>query len=387
MLEFVDGNTATVRAALDAGCDFFAGYPITPATSILTECLRELPPRGGVVVQGEDEIASIGMCLAASMAGRRAMTATSGPGMSLFSETIGLAVMGEVPLVVVDVQRMGPATGGATTSADGDVQFARWGTSGGYPLPVLAPYDVRTAYLVTRHAFALAERLRTPVVVLSSKDVGMTRQTVDLDAERAGAPSPSRRVFAGPAPFVPYRVERPGDVPAFSPIGGEHRVRFTTSLHDEHGEITGDPAKIAAKLTHLERKVTEDTEGVVLAEQDLTEDAETLVVAYGVAATGAREAVDDVRAHGGRASLLTLLTLWPFPDRMVREAARGARRVVVPEHNFGQVAREVQRCAPGREIVRVRRIDGGLVTPAAVAAAIGGAAQRTLAPGAREVRS
>jgi len=149
------------------------------------------------------------MCIAASMAGRKAMTATSGPGMSLMSESIGLAVMGEVPLVIVDVQRMGPATGGATTSADGDVQFARWCAPGGYPIPVVAPTDVRTAYVVARHAFNLAERLRTPVILLSSKEVAMTRQTVDLDAERARLPSRRADSSTGDGAYVPYRVARP----------------------------------------------------------------------------------------------------------------------------------------------------------------------------------
>lgn len=369
MLEFVDGNTALLRAAIDAGCDFFAGYPITPATSILLEAVRELPPRGGVVVQGEDEIASIGMCLAAAMAGRKAMTASSGPGMSLFSETLGLAVMGEVPLVVVDVQRMGPATGGATTSADGDVQFARWCAPGGYPLPVLAPYDVRTAYVVTRHAFNLAERLRTPVIVLSSKEVALTRQDVDLDAERGRIEVATRTMFDGPGPYVPYRVGRAEDVPEFSPIGGDHVVRFTTSVHDERGEITGEPSKIRAKLTHLERKVRADVPGFVLAEEDVQEGAGTLVIAYGVAAMAAREAVESLRARGVRVSLLTLLTLAPFPDGLVRAAARGHRRIVVPEHNFGQVAREVER-AVRADVVALPRIDGGLLTPAQIAEAI-----------------
>ncbi len=370
MLEFIDGNTAVLRAAIDAGCDFFAGYPITPATSILLEAVRELPPRGGVVVQGEDEIASIGMSIAASMAGRRAMTATSGPGMSLMSESIGLAVMGEVPLVIVDVQRMGPATGGATTSADGDVQFARWCAPGGYPIPVLAPTDVRTAYVVARHAFNLAERLRTPVILLSSKEVAMTRQTVDFDAERARLPVATRRLFDGAGAYVPYRVGRPEDVPAFSAVGGAHAVRFTTSIHDERGEITNDPVKIAAKLTHLERKITEDTDGVVLADEDLQPGAATLVVAYGVAAAAAREAVDEVRAGGGRASLLTLYTLGPFPDRRLRDAARGHARIVVPEHNFGQVAREVERVVRDGVVVPVQRIDGGMIAPSAIAQAV-----------------
>ena len=370
MIEFVDGNTAVVRAALDAGCDFFAGYPITPSTSILHDLVRELPPRGGVVVQAEDEIASIGMCLAASMAGRRAMTATSGPGISLMSETIGLAIMGEVPLVIVDVQRMGPATGGATTSADGDVQFARWGTSGGYPIPVLAPVDVRTSYVLARHAFNLAERLRTPVILLSSKEIALTREDVDLDAERAEIARTSRRLWDGDGAYRPYHVERPEDVPAFSPIGGDAQVRFTTSIHDEHGQITSDPARIARKLLHLERKVQETTEGVVHTDLDALTGATVLVVAYGVAARAARAAVHEARARRARVSLLTLHTLWPVAAARIRDAAAGCRRVVVPEHNFGQYAREVDRVVRDADVVSLPRVDGGLITPSQILDAV-----------------
>ncbi|MCC7387094.1 MAG: pyruvate flavodoxin/ferredoxin oxidoreductase [Deltaproteobacteria bacterium] len=365
MLELIDGNTAVVRAAVDSGCDFFAGYPITPATSILLEAFEELVPRGGKVIQAEDEIASIGMCLAASMAGAKAMTATSGPGLSLYSETIGLAIMGEVPLVIVDAQRMGPATGGATASADGDVQFARWGTSGGYPLIVLAPTDVRTAYTLTRRAFNLAERHRVPVIVLSSKEIALTRQTVDLDVEPP-IPVIERRPHEGASPYRPYAVSSPEDVPRFSPVGGAHLVRFTTSIHDETGVITGERSKILAKLTHLERKLSETAEGVSLVDHDLVPAAEVLIVAYGVAAGAARDALERLRAQGRKVSLMVPYTLWPIPETELHRAGNGVRRVVVPEHNFGQYAREVARLLPHAELRMIHRVDGGLIQPSEI---------------------
>ncbi|MCK6545791.1 pyruvate flavodoxin/ferredoxin oxidoreductase [Myxococcota bacterium] len=365
MLEFVDGNTATVRGALHSGCSFFAGYPITPATSILLESIRELAPRGGVAVQAEDEIASISMCIAASMAGKKVLTATSGPGLSLYSESIGLAIMGEVPLVIVDTQRMGPATGAATTTADGDVMFARWGTSGGYPLIVLAPTDVRTSYVMTRHAFNLAERYRTPVIVLSSKEIALTRQTVDLDAE-SGLANVERTLAPAGEKYLPYAVARPGEVPAFAPVGGEQLVRFTTSIHDERGLITTDPAKIAKKLEHLQAKITEASPGVVSFEEDRQEGATDLVLAYGVAAMAASEAVEAARAAGRKVSLFVPYTLWPMPEARIRAAAKGVTRVIVPEHNFGQYAAEVERVLPGVKVVRVNRIDGSLVPPSAI---------------------
>ncbi len=181
MREFIDGATAIARGAMDAGCTFFAGYPISPATPILLHMIRELPKVGGVAIQAEDEIASISMCIAAAMTGARAFTATSGPGISLYSENIGLAIMGEVPLVIADVQRMGPATGGATTPAQGDVQFVRWGMSGGYPIIALAPGTVPECYSLTRRAFDLAERFRCPVFLLTDKELFQALTTVDVE--------------------------------------------------------------------------------------------------------------------------------------------------------------------------------------------------------------
>ena len=178
--EFIDGNEAIVRAALDAGCDFFAGYPITPATSILLRMTQELPKVGGIAIQGEDEIASIGFCIGASLAGKRVMTATSGPGISLYSENIGAAIMAEVPMVIVDVQRMGPATGAPTLGAFGDLQFVRWCHSGGYPIIALAPTNSADAYRLTLKAFDFADRFQTPVFLLTDKDIGLTKTTVDL---------------------------------------------------------------------------------------------------------------------------------------------------------------------------------------------------------------
>ena len=177
--EFTDGATAIVRGALAAGCDFFAGYPITPASPILMMMLRDLPARGGIGMQGEDEIASIGMCIGASMTGARAMTATAGPGISLYSENIGMAVMGEVPLVIVDVQRLGPSTGAATTTAQGDVQFVRWGTAGGFPIIALCPSTVAECYTLTMKAFDLAERFRCPVFLMADKELALTMRSVD----------------------------------------------------------------------------------------------------------------------------------------------------------------------------------------------------------------
>jgi 2-oxoglutarate ferredoxin oxidoreductase subunit alpha len=364
MMEFVEGNDAVVRAAADAGCRFFAGYPITPATSILTGMMRTLPDIGGVAVQCEDEIASIGMCIGAAMTGLKAMTATSGPGMSLYSENIGLAQMGETPLVIIDVQRQGPATGSATKGADGDILFLRYGTSGGLPLIVLSPESVRECYTLTRTAFDLAERFRTPVIVAGQKEIGLTRESVDLEEAARECPAPLERPAAGPeGPYVPHAFERPDDVAPLSPIGGPHLVRYTTSMHDERAYLTGDPEVISRMMEHLRRKIDDHEAEIALCDHNPQGGADTLLISYGVTARAAREAVAQVRDAGGRLSLLVLKTLFPVPETVLREALAGARRVVVAEMNLGQYVEVVRSLAPNAEVVSVGRMDTDLVSP------------------------
>ncbi|HEX2883543.1 MAG TPA: pyruvate flavodoxin/ferredoxin oxidoreductase [Candidatus Limnocylindria bacterium] len=357
MREFLDGNAAVVRGALAAGCTFFAGYPITPASGILMAMMRELPARGGVAIQGEDEIASIGMCIGAAMTGARAMTATSGPGISLYSENIGLAIMGEVPLVIVDVQRLGPATGGATTVGQGDVQFVRWGTSGGYPIIALAPSSVLECYTVTARAFELAERFRSPVFVLTDKELAMTLTTVEAAALEPIEVPPRHLAATG----APYRFEPASEVAPMHAYGAGDPVRFTGSTHDVAARITKDPAAIDALNRHLEAKIADHLDELVIADADLQPGAGTLVVSYGVTAGAAREAVARARAAGRAASGLVVQSLWPVPEAALREAMAGVDRVVVPELNLGQYRLEIERLAGPRQVVGVNRVDGELI--------------------------
>lgn len=294
----------------------------------------------------------------------KAMTATSGPGISLCSENVGLAIMGETPLVIVDVQRQGPATGSATQGADGDIEFLRWGTSGGLPVVVLAPESAADCYGLTVHAFNLAERLRTPVFLASQKEVGLTRERVDLEEERARSPRPLPRPFA-PAdpPYVPHAFTAPEDVAPLSPIGGPHLVRYTTSMHDQAASATGDPEVIARMMEHLEAKIAIRADEIALVEADLAPGADTLVVAYGVTARAARAAVARARAAGSAVSLLVLKTLFPVPEAALAEGLAGTRRVVVPEMNLGQYVEEVRRRAAGREVVPVTKMDTNLLSP------------------------
>lgn len=366
MYELTDGATAICRGALDAGCSFFAGYPITPASQILMTMMRELPKTGGVAIQGEDEIASIGMCIGAAMTGARALTATSGPGLSLYSESIGLAIMGEVPLVIVDVQRLGPATGGATTVAQGDVQLARWGTAGGYPLIVLAPSSIAECYALTARAFALADRFRCPVLLLTDKELNLTANTVEITPE-VSAPPPHHQ----PADGRPYCYEPPAAVPPLQTYGGEGTVRFTGSTHDERAFITKHPPTVGALNRHLAAKIEEHLDELELAVADLDPGAPVLVLSYGVTAGAMREAVARLRAAGRRVSALTLHTLWPVPERCIGQAMAGVERIVVAELNLGQYRREIERLAAGRCAVSgVHRVDGELITPAQIEEAL-----------------
>lgn len=368
MREFIDGAEAIARGAIAAGCTFFAGYPITPATPILHRLVRELPRLGGVAIEAEDEIASMGMCIGAAMTGARAMTATSGPGMSLYSENIGLAIMGEVPLVIVDVMRLGPATGGATTVGQGDVQFVRWGTAGGYPTIALSPTNPTECYTLTIRAFRLAERFRCPVFLITDREVAATMTTVDSDTLQETS-TPSIKM-AGEGPFIPYHVDRPGDVPAFSPYGGQHQVRFTGSTHDERGFLTKESEKVGWLNQHLDAKIEAHKEEIELTSADLQPGSRSLVVSYGITALSALEAVANARREGQKVSSLVLHSVWPVPESAITKALQGVERVIVPELNLGQYGRELERLASTQftsgshlKVVGVNRVDGELIAP------------------------
>jgi 2-oxoglutarate ferredoxin oxidoreductase subunit alpha len=363
MREFLNGAEVIARAALDAGCNFFAGYPITPATQILLHMIQELPKVGGVAIQAEDEIASMGLCIGAVMAGSRAMTATSGPGISLYSENIGLGIMGEVPLVIVDVQRLGPATGGATTTAQGDIQFLRWGTSGGYPVIVLCPTDLPSCYTLTLRAFDLAERFRLPVILATDKETVLTSATVDR-AEFEKPPVRQRVLAPAGDDFVPYRVKQLDEVPPMSPLGGTHLVRFTTSSHNEHGVMTKNPQEVGRLNLHLAAKVEEHLDEIAFVKENRQAGAETLLVSYGVTALAMDEAAETARLAGRKISTLTIYSLWPVPEAQICQALSGVKRLVVAELNLGQYLREIERLArAGQEVVGVQRVDGELISP------------------------
>ena len=358
----MEGNEAIGWGALAAGCNFFAGYPITPATTIYNTMLKLLPPAGGVCMQGEDEIASIGFCLGASMAGMKAMTATSGPGISLYSEQISFAIGSEIPLVIVDVQRLGPSTGSATKGADGDIQFLQWSNSGGLPVIVLAPVDVRDCYVLTLQAFNLAETYRCPVFIAANKEISMTRETIDLDALDLPAVV-NRKPARGDGAFVPFQTDSDNPVPPFLPIGDQRLVRQTSSTHGPDGYITVDPAIIAASQERLMGKLTREISRYTYFDEYVADGADTLVIAYGVTARAAGDAVRAAESSGRPASLLVLKTLWPVPEALIREKAAGYKRIVVVEMNMGQYVREIERVVAGKPVVFYGRMNGELLKP------------------------
>ncbi len=362
---FMEGNEAIGWGAVAAGCRFFAGYPITPATTIFNTMLKLLPPRGGVCLQGEDEIASIGFCLGAAMAGMKVMTATSGPGISLYSEQISFAIGSEIPIVIVDVQRLGPSTGSATKSADGDIQFLRWGNSGGLPVIVLAPVDIKDCYLLTMEAFNLAESYRCPVFVAASKEVSMTRETIDPASLSLPAVN-ERRYAPAHKPFLPFAATEDQLTPAFLPVGGKRIVRQTSSTHGPDGYITTDAGQIAANQARLNQKVLSAVDRFSFFDEIVTPGADTLVITYGVTARAAKDTVNELSRSGRPVSLLILKTLWPVPEDLIRNKAASYGRIVVAEMNLGQYVREIERIVKDKEVAFLGQMNGDLITPSQI---------------------
>lgn len=368
---FIEGNEAIARGAIKAGCGFFAGYPITPASTILQYMLELLPATGGVALQAEDEIASMGFCIGASMAGKKAMTATSGPGISLYSENIGLAIVGETPLVIVNVQRQGPATGSATKGAEGDIQFSRWVTSGGMPMIALSPATVGEAYELTVRAFNYAEQLRVPVFLLTSKEIGQTRESVDLDAIELPANVERSRVSAT-ADYQPHDFDSPEQVPLISDFGGPHITQYTTSTHNKAGYLTSDPAVIQEMIDHYIAKIEAVTDEIALYKQDMEPGAEVLIISYGVISRSVNVAVSELRQKGIKVSSLVLQTLFPVPETIIKSALAGVQKVLVPEMNMGQYRLEIERLAADEiEVVGINKMDTTLISPAEIIAQVG----------------
>jgi len=375
-LKLLQGNEAVAEAALAAGARFFAGYPITPSTEIAEIMAVRLPAVGGRFIQMEDEIASLAAVIGASLAGMKAFTATSGPGFSLMQENIGFAAMAEVPCVVVNVQRLGPSTGIPTAPGQGDVMQARWGTHGDHPAVVFCPGSVREAYDLTVFAFNVAERLRTPVILILDEIIAHMREGVVLpvpgELEIVARPRPA----GAPGTYPVYRAEL-GEVPAVPDFGTGYRFHVTGLIHDESGLPVNNSETADGLVRRLHRKVDLVRREITLTRAYRLEDAQVAVIAYGSVARSARRAVEEARAAGVRAGLLQLQTIWPFPEEEVAALAPRVRQIVVAEMNLGQIEGEVRRTVAGRtKVVPLTTGGGRLFTPGeirrAVCAAPGG---------------
>lgn len=369
-IQNVQGNHACALGAIAAGCRFFAGYPITPSSEVAERMARELPSVRGVFIQMEDEIASMGAVIGASLGGAKAMTATSGPGFSLMQENIGYAAQTETPCVIVNVMRGGPSTGMPTRPSQGDIMQARWGTHGDHPVIVLAPASVKEVYDETIRAFGLAERLRVPVIVLFDEVIGHLLESVELTPP-ASADLVERNWGQGPKES--YRPGAAGDdmVPAMARPGDGYRTHTTGLTHDETGFPTQDPVEVDRFLRRLLGKIDHNRSAIESYETVVTDDARILIVAIGVTSRAARRAVKLARDEGIKVGLFRPITLWPFPEEAFARASSHAAAVVVPEMNAGQLCLEIERLAPDTvSVVPVSRIDGEAISPQEILAAI-----------------
>lgn len=359
----LQGNEACVKGALLAGCRFYAGYPITPATEIMEIMAREMPKTRGVFIQMEDEIASLGAVIGASLAGAKSMTATSGPGFSLMQEHIGFACMAEVPCVIVDVMRAGPSTGLPTQASQGDVMQARWGTHGDHPIIALAPSSVYEFMELTVQAFNLSERYRTPVIILVDEVVAHMREGIVLpskeDLEVEERPKPT----VPPEWYIPYGDPGTG-VPPMSPFGDGYRHHVTGLYHDVRGYPTTRKDEVEPLIHRLFSKISRDFDRLQWFDSFYTEDAQITVIAYGCVARAALRAVKEAREKGLKVGLIKLKLLWPFMRHTLAEVLENSPTVLVPEMNMGQLSREVKRLAQAKcEVITLNKVDGTLITP------------------------
>ncbi len=370
----MQGNRACALAALHAGMRFFAGYPITPSSEIADFLAAELPRCGGSFIQMEDEIASMGAVMGASLAGVKAMTATSGPGFSLKQELIGYAALCEVPCVIVNIQRGGPSTGLPTSPAQGDVMQSKWGSHGDYPMIVLCPSSVMETYELTITAFNLSEALRTPVVLLSDEIVGhlyeriILPEVADLVLTERMVPEPH---LAGT--YAPYDTASVGDVPVIPSLGTGFHCHITGLIHDNEGFPTRDPVEVSALLDRLHAKIESRKRSICLVEQREVDDAQVVLCAFGASARSCFQVVRDGRSQGVKIGGVNIKTLWPFPDFVFKELPAQVETVLVCEMNRGQLIGEVERAACGRcRVVGLNKCSGTMITPAEIECALEG---------------
>lgn len=367
---FMMGDIACAEGAISAGCRFFGGYPITPATEVAERMAERMPQVGGTYIQMEDELASMISVLGGSWGGVKSMTATSGPGFSLMMENLGLGIMTETPCVLVNVQRGGPSTGLPTLVAQGDMMQARWGSHGPYEIIALAPSSPQELFDLTIRAFNLSEKYRTPVLVMTDAEVGhMTEKVVIPPPEEIEIVS-RRKPTVPPHEYLPYK---PDDdlVPPMANAGEGYRFHITGLTHDERGYPGMDAETQERLIYRLVEKIRRNRDDIIQLEEDGLEDAEVVVCSYGISARTALWPVELARREGIKVGTLRLITVWPFPEERIRQLARKVKAFVVPELNYGQIVLEVERCAAGQaEAILVGHAGGDIHKPEKVLEAI-----------------
>lgn len=361
----LQGNQAVVEGAIAAGVKFFAGYPITPSTEVAESLAEKLPKNGGKFIQMEDEIASMGAVIGASLTGKKVMTATSGPGFSLKQELIGYACAAEIPLVIVNVQRVGPSTGQPTSPSQGDVMQARWGTHGDHWLIALTPASVPECFELTLRAYALSEKYRVPVILLMDEVIGHMREKIELPDDYSDFPQAERKQpDCAPEDFKAYATDE-SLVPAMPAFGSGYRWHVTGLVHDETGFPKGTPAATFAAANRQRAKLENNLDDIVQVENYRMEDADFAVVAFGGAARTAYETVDMARAEGLKVGLVRPVTIWPFAEAQMKELAGRVKGILVHELNCGQYVHEVERAVNGKVPVSLyAKYDNEPATPA-----------------------
>ncbi len=372
---YLDGDHACTEGALSAGCDFVAGYPITPSTEVVERFAARVPKVGGTFIQMEDEIASITAVLGAVWGGAKAMTVTSGPGFSLMMENIGLGAMLETPCVVVNVQRSGPSTGLPTMVGTADIMQARWGSHGDYELIALAPQSPQEAYYRTIDAFNLSEIYRVPVMVMLDECIGHMHERVVIPEADEIEVTPRRMTEAAVGEYLPYAVGA-DMIPAMAHAGDGHRYHVTGLTHDERGYPAMDAGVHDTLVRRLCDKIRDRADDIVMLEEDGLDGADVAVVCYGITSRVTRAAIDGARANGVKVGVLRMITIWPFCESRIRELASEVKAFVVPEINYGQISLEVERCAAGKApVTLVPHMGGGVHDPADIQRAIEEAAR------------
>lgn len=352
---YIDGDVACAYGAIAAGCKFLGGYPITPSTEAAEAYVAKAPYFGGQFIQMEDELGSIASVLGASWAGKKAMTITSGPGFSLMMEAIGLGAATETPFVIINIQRGGPSTGVPTSTGQADMMQSNWGSQGDYEVIALAPESPQESFELTFKAFNLAEQYRVPVMVMSDECVGHMTEKVDIP-EADDLEVLARRYFEGPKEdYLPFKRDKKL-VPWMSRAGAGHKLYITGMTHGEDGRPIFDVKTKEMKVKSLKEstnrflvdKIRRNREDIIELEEQGTEDAEVVVVSYGISARVAVKAVEEARQSGIKVGTLRLITVWPFPEKRIAELSQKVKGFVVPEINYGQVVYEVDRCSHGR---------------------------------------